>query len=80
MDNFFGAPQLIKRQKNLIKPYDKEIKHWKKFKKWANRKFHFDKIAKGPYLDMIMLIVVLLNTVWLIFYSLKETQDEDHDV
>ena len=47
LDEFFTATKLIKNTQKLLKPWDKELIIWKKFKGCLRKCLKLDKIAKS---------------------------------
>ena len=66
LDEFFEATNIIRNTKQLCRPWDKELKIWKKIKGWLRKKLKLDLIAKSPRLEYLMLMIVLVNTIMIL--------------
>ena len=67
LDQFFNSIKLIKQTEELFRPWDKELEIWRKFKGCLRKCLKLDKLAKSSILEGFMLLIVLFNTIMLLY-------------
>jgi len=75
LEDFFNMIDLIENNKGLTKAHTFEMPCWNKIRKFINYIFKFDKIAKSNKFEFLLTIVVLFNTVILLYYTFESDQD-----